>query len=113
MESSLPEVVSTDFPPSSSQVGVADSSPKFSVPRRPPKIPLDPVIIPSPHNEVRLAESVKLQDVGNQINELEKNTAPSEEEIPMSPSEDSITTSSTREEILRRKARQDLIWGAG
>jgi hypothetical protein len=70
-------------------------------------------MIPSPQNEVRLAESVKLQDIGNQINELEMNKAPYEEERPMLQSEDSIRRSSTREEILKRKARQDLIWGGG
>ena len=112
VDCSLPEALPTDFPPNSSQVGVTDSNPKFSIPRKPPKIPLDAPTIPSLHNEAEVAGSVGSQDVGHKVNELGVNTAPYKENADV-PLEEPIRRSSTREEILRRKARQDLIWGTG
>ena len=105
----LPEVVPTNLPQGPSQVGVVDTFSKFSIPRKPPNDPIALTMNSPQYNEVRLANTVRLQDVGSQISEMGTNTT-SYDERPTLTSEDTMI-SSTREEILKRKARQDLIWG--
>lgn len=111
MERPLPEVVSTNLPQHPSQIGVVDTTSKFSIPRKSPNDPPALAMNSPPFNEVQLADTVRLRDVRDQISEIGTNTT-SYDMRPELTSEDTMI-SSRREEILKRKARQDLIWGTG